>query len=69
MISEKVVQCVCMPGHTIEALIKKENRHDVTREELNVLLERFNAINPPVVPKAGNVLNIPILQRHLSVIK
>lgn len=69
MISDNVVFHICMPGHTIEALIKKENRYDISQEEMKKLLEKFNELNSAVVPRVGQRLVIPILQRHEDVLK
>ena len=69
MISTTVKLHTCMPGHTIEALIKKENRHNVTKEELVELLKQFEVLNSSTVPRAGATVKIPILQRHEDSIK
>jgi hypothetical protein len=68
MISEKISTIMFMPGHTIEAIIKKENKHDVNKEELNALLAEYLRINGPEVPRPGFVAKIPILLRHAVVI-
>lgn len=68
MISDKTVEHSFMPGHTIEAIIKKENHHSVTNEELKALLARFDELNSSVVPRAGAKAQIPILQRYADVI-
>ncbi len=53
-----------MPGDTIQAVIKKLNRHDVLPEELKDLVVTYGMINGNEVPKAGTSVMIPILARH-----
>ena len=53
-----------MPGDTVTGAIKKHNRHDVTKDEMPVLLEAFKEINGEVNMKAGMSAMIPVLKRH-----
>lgn len=57
-----------MSGHTIEGVIKRENKHDVTPGEMKILIIAFNHLNGKMVPKMGIPTKIPILQRHIDVI-
>ena len=66
MISEEIVRVLFMPGHTIEGVVKKENKHDVSTEELSALMERYAQINGLAVPVVGQSAQIPILQRHVK---
>lgn len=53
-----------MPGDTVQAIIKKLNRHDVTPQEMKDLVATYGMINGTEVPKAGTSVMIPILTRH-----
>ena len=53
-----------MPGETVTGAIKKYNLFDVTKEEMPGLLSEYNSINPPMNPKPGMRVLIPILERH-----
>lgn len=66
MISDQVAVHCFANGHTIEAVIKKENMHDVTQEELVALLARFNELNKGMVPKLGTIAKIPLLEKYVS---
>lgn len=59
----KTVQHVFMPTETINGIIKKENLHNVTPFELEMLLSYFNEMNGRQVPKPGRPYAIPILDR------
>lgn len=63
--STTFVNHLFMPGHTIEAIIKKENRHDVTPEELQMLLAKFAELNGNEVPKGGSSAKIPVLEKYV----
>lgn len=69
MVSEKFIMVVFMPGHTVEAIIKRENMHDVNKEELNALIKEYINLNGPEVPRPGFSAKIPILLRHAIVLK
>lgn len=60
----KAKQHMYMPGDTVTAVIKKYNLFDLTRDELNHLIEEYKEINLPGVIKPGTSALIPILQRH-----
>ena len=68
MISEISVPHLFMPGHTIEAIIKKVNMHSVDPNEMRELLEAFHTLNGSSIPKAGTVSKIPVLKRHEGMI-
>lgn len=53
-----------MPGETIEAIIKKTNRHDANQIELEQLIREYRLINGIGVPRAGTQALIPVLARH-----
>lgn len=53
-----------MPGHTVEAIIKKLNRQDVSAQELRFLVNHYKIINGDAVVTAGTSAMIPILDRH-----
>ena len=53
-----------MPGHTVEAIIKKFNRQDVSAQELRLLVNHYKIINGEEVISAGTSAMIPILDRH-----
>ncbi len=65
MISDQIALHVFTNGHTIEAVIKKENKHCVTQEELEVLLERFAELNNGIVPRLGTIAKIPLLEKYV----
>lgn len=52
------------PGETVEAILKKINRHDVTESELRKLLIDYHTLNGSEVPRAGTQVKIPMLTRH-----
>ena len=65
MISDQVAVHCFANGHTIEAVIKKENMHCVTQEELQALLARFNELNKGIAPKLGTIAKIPLLEKYV----
>lgn len=64
MKSNKTVQHIFMPGHTIAAAIQLHNKHNVTPDEFDFLLKQYVQLNGDQVLKAGQVALIPILERH-----
>jgi len=60
----RTIRHLFMPGQTINAAIKKHNRHDVTSEELDLLMREFITLNSDAVPRVGQSKLIPILDRH-----
>jgi len=56
-------QCLMMPGFTIEAIIKKENQHNIDKELVKVLVQYYNKANNFKVPRAGQSVLIPIIKR------
>lgn len=55
-----VMHCF-MPGHTIDAVLKLKNRHDLPLEQLLVLRAAFNELNGGVVVRPGQACRIPVL--------
>jgi hypothetical protein len=56
---------VFMPGDTVSGVIKKYNRFDVTKEEMNKLIEDFKESNQHLKAiKPGMSSLIPVLERH-----
>jgi hypothetical protein len=53
-----------MPGQTVGAVIKLINLHDVSKEEMQRLIEQFKEINGTRNFKAGERVMIPVLPRH-----
>ena len=53
-----------MPGDTVSGVIKKHNLFDLSKAEVDELIEQFKAINAPGAIKPGMSGNIPILLRH-----
>ncbi len=51
-----------MPNHTIDAVLRLKNRHNMTSEELEPLRAEFNRINGLVVPRPGVTYQIPVLE-------
>jgi hypothetical protein len=52
------------PNQTIDAIITLKNRHNVSKEELLDLRSWYNVMNRGHVPKPGDTVKIPILDRH-----
>ena len=52
-----------MPGHTINAAIRKYNGYDLAPDELKLLQEQFNVLNENQVPRPGMKFKIPLLDR------
>lgn len=48
-----------MPGHTLEAVIRLKNRHDMPKDEVLALVRQFNLLNGDPVIRPGSVLKIP----------
>lgn len=48
-----------MPGHTLEAVIRLKNRHDMPKDEVLQLVEVFNRLNGYPTIRPGSVLKIP----------
>lgn len=61
---QKALPHLFMPGQTVTGAISKVNLHDVTKEEMALLLQLYRDINPPANPKPGVRVMIPILERH-----
>lgn len=49
------------PSETIEAVLRLKGRHNYTRQELNLLVEEFNALNGGAMPRPGMTFKIPLL--------
>jgi len=49
-----------VPGQTIDAVIKLKGRHNLTRDEMLFLRERFNELNGEQVIRAGMTCKIPL---------
>ena len=60
----KALPHMFMPGQTVVAAIKLANRHDVTPDEVQLLITQFKEINGEINPKPGMRLLLPILERH-----
>jgi hypothetical protein len=60
----KAVSHLFMPGDTVGGIIKKYNRHDVTKDEMRVLLKTFMDVNGNDNPRACSRKLIPVLERH-----
>lgn len=60
----KALPHLFMPGQTVVGAIKLVNKHDVTAEEIKLLIEQFKEINGEVNPKPGMRFLLPILERH-----
>lgn len=60
----KAAPHIFMPGQTVTGAISKINVHDVTPDEMKILLAAYREINPPVNPTPGLKVLIPILERH-----
>ena len=48
------------PFDTIDAILRLRGRHNYTPEEIAILRGRFNELNGPVVPRAGDIFKIPL---------
>lgn len=66
MVSDQFILHVFANGHTIEAVIKKENKHCVTKEELDALLSSFAELNEGLVPRLGSIAKIPVLKKYIE---
>lgn len=52
------------PNQTIDAIILLKNRHSITKEEMIDLRTWYNLMNKGKIPRQGEVVKIPILDRH-----
>ena len=65
----KALHHVFMPGDTVSGVIKKYNRFDVSKEEMNKLIEDFKESNQHLKAiKPGMSSLIPILERHYAAV-
>lgn len=48
------------PSETIEAVLRLKGRHDLTKEELKLLMVRFKALNGNIIPRPGMTFKIPL---------
>lgn len=55
-----------MPGYTISAIIRRENRHDMSKEEVKDLMVLYNLRNNFKIPHAGDVVEIPTKKEKAS---
>lgn len=53
---------ILMPGMTIEAVIKREQRRALTKEELEQLKQEFYRINGDIVYRPGMNVKVPTLE-------
>jgi hypothetical protein len=53
-----------MPGDTVSGVIKKYNLFDISKQEMDAMIEEYKQINAPGVIKPGMSALIPILVRH-----
>lgn len=60
----QVVRHCLMPGQTINAVIKKFNLLDISKDEMDFLIEQFKKHNTQTVFKPGMSVFVPILERH-----
>ena len=58
------IPMILMFGDTITGLIKKINMHDVSEEEMEVLMKKFRELNDVVVFMPGMRVLIPIMERN-----
>lgn len=52
------------PNQTIDAVIDLKNRHNLSKQELNELRSWYNIMNNGQVPRPGDLVKIPILDRN-----
>lgn len=52
------------PNQTIDAVIDLKNRHNISKVELMDLRTWYNVMNKGRVPRPGETVKIPILDRH-----
>lgn len=62
----KYVPHMFMQGHTIDAVLRLKNRHDMKGAELQPLRDEFYKINGNGVPKAGQVYQIPVSEEEIA---
>lgn len=55
--------CLLMPGHTLEGIIKRENRHDMDKETVKILVGYYNEKNNFKIPRVGESVLIPVIKR------
>lgn len=48
------------PTETIDSVIRLRGRHNLTKEELQVLREEYNRLNGEAVPRPGMLVKIPL---------
>lgn len=52
-----------MPGYTIEGIIKRENNHDMSKEDVKEFMLLYNAKNDSKIPIVGQSVFIPIKKK------
>lgn len=55
-----------LPGYTITSIIKRENKHDMCKEEVNDLMILYNIKNNFKIPHAGDIVEIPVKKEKAS---
>jgi len=60
---ERIFHCFG-PNQTIDAIIDLKNRHNISKAELLDLRGWYNIMNKGQVPRPGDRVKIPILDRH-----
>ncbi len=62
MTREKYITHLFMAGDTITAAIRAcNNMHSFTNEELHILIQKFNQLNPDAIPPIpGQTVKIPL---------
>jgi hypothetical protein len=53
---------ILMPGMTIEAVIKREQKRAISKEELEMLKKTFYEINGDIVYRPGMNVKVPTLE-------
>lgn len=48
------------PTETIQAVIRLKGRHNLTQDQLKVLMRAFDELNGKIVPKPGMTYKIPL---------
>lgn len=50
-----------MSGYTIEGVIRRENNHAISKEEVRELMSIYNVENGTKVPTVGTSVKVPVL--------
>lgn len=59
----KFITHLVLPGQTLYAVVKLYNGHDISAQDLHELMLKYNELNGEEVPRAGQIVMIPLNEK------